>query len=212
MNTASLSVKCLSLPVGSIDEGLFPVMKLASIRYMDEYFITAIQPCLTPGGVYSHRPYQEHVEMIKEPQITLDNAVVDDYWAVSDDGTRIPYHCLRLATTDSSIPQPTLIYAYGGYNSARPPAYPGAAAAFVGRRRCLCVGEFAWVAGELGKDWWRAGRMKNKQTGYKDLYAVAEDLIDNQRTSPKLLAVNGASNGGLMSTVALLQRPDLWQQ
>jgi prolyl oligopeptidase len=62
--------------------------------------------------------------------------------------------------------------------------------------------------GELGRDWWEGGRFKNKQRGYEDLYAVAEDLKARGTTT---LAVTGGSNGGLMSGVALTQRPDLWQ-
>ena len=161
-------------------------------------------------GVYSHHPSSNHLEVLQAPQITVDNAITEDYWATSEDGTRIPYHSLRLATTDNSKPQPTLIYAYGGYNSARPPEYPGAMAAFVAAGGVYILGNIRGGS-EFCKAWWKNGSMQNKQNGYKDLYAIAEDLINNQRTTPELLAVNGRSNGGLMCGVALTQRPDLWK-
>ena len=63
---------------------------------------------------------------------------------------------------------------------------------------------------EFGLDWAKGGRWHNKENGYKDLYAIAEDLINNHRTTAKQLALNGRSFGGLMSSVALTQRPDLW--
>jgi prolyl oligopeptidase len=65
--------------------------------------------------------------------------------------------------------------------------------------------------GELGLEWWEGGRMRNKQNCYRDLYSVAEDLIAKGRTTTEQLAVTGGSNGGLMSGVAITQRPDLWR-
>jgi prolyl oligopeptidase len=64
--------------------------------------------------------------------------------------------------------------------------------------------------GELGRDWWFGGRRQNKQNCYRDLYAIAEELIAGGTTTPKQLAVTGGSNGGLMAGVAVTQRPDLW--
>jgi prolyl oligopeptidase len=65
--------------------------------------------------------------------------------------------------------------------------------------------------GEYGLDWWAGGRLKNKQNCYHDLYAIAEDLVSRGETRTDLLAVTGASNGGLMAGVVAVQRPDLWR-
>ena len=194
---------------GSVDELLFPIMKLASARQSDK-FVFSYSTLSTSWGVYSHHPSQKQLEVLQSPQITIDNAIVEDYWAISEDGTRIPYQSLRLATTDNTKPQPTLIYAYGGFNLARPPEYPGAMAAFVAAGGVYILGHLRGGS-EFGKGWWQGGRMQNKQNSYQDLYAIAEDLIDHHRTTSDLLAVNGRSNGGLMSGVALTQRPDLWK-
>ena len=194
---------------GSVDELLFPIMKLASAAQSDK-FVFSYSTLSTSWGIYSHHPPQKQLEMLQSPQITIDNAIVEDHWAISEDGTRIPYQSLRLATTDNAKPQPTLIYAYGGFNLARPPEYPGAMAAFIAAGGIYVLGHLRGGS-EFGKEWWQNGRWQNKQNGYKDLYAIAEDLINTQRTTPDLLAVNGRSNGGLMSGVALTQRPDLWK-
>lgn len=161
-------------------------------------------------GVYRHRPGDDEIECLRAPAMTLPDAVVDDCWAVSEDGTRIPYHCVRLASTDVSQAQPTLLYAYGGYNVPKMPEYSSSIAAFITSGGVYVHGHIRGGA-EYGRDWWEGGRMKHKQNGYKDLYAIAEDLIAQGRTRADLLAVMGGSNGGLMAGVALTQRPDLWR-
>ena len=121
----------------------------------------------------------------------------------------MPYHLVRLAETARDTPQPTLIFGYGGWNVALVPEIPGPMAAFVAAGGVF-VHAHLRGGGELGLRWWEGGRLKNKQNCYADLYAIAEDLIATGVSSPQLLAVTGASNGGLMAAVAATQRPDLW--
>ena len=194
---------------GIADEVLFPITKLALCGFSGT-FIFSFSTMTQSWGVYSHCLSQDRLEELRAPKITIENAIVEDRWAVSEDGTQIPYHSLRLTTTDNTIPQPTLIYAYGGYSSARPPEYPNAIMAFVEAGGIYILGNIRGGS-EFGREWWEKGRMNNKQNSYKDLYAIAEDLITKNLTTSDLLAVNGASNGGLMSGVAVTQRPDLWR-
>jgi prolyl oligopeptidase len=147
--------------------------------------------------------------MLREPQAQLDNAVVEDFWATSADGTRVPCHLVRRQDADPRRPQPTLIHAYGGYNVALVPRFPGPMAAFVAAGGVF-VHAHVRGGGELGRDWWQGGRMHDKQKGYDDLYAVAEHLIAANRCTTRSLAVSGGSNGGLLAGVAATQRPDLW--
>jgi prolyl oligopeptidase len=53
--------------------------------------------------------------------------------------------------------------------------------------------------------------MKHKrQNAYDDLAAVAEDLTRRGVTTSKTLGVMGGSNGGLLTSVMLTQRPELF--
>jgi prolyl oligopeptidase len=193
---------------GAVSELPFPMMNLIPRGHPQE-FLFAFSTLIASWGIYRHIPGEKEIETLRAPQVRLKNTLVEDAYAVSADGTRIPYHIVRRADVDVRRPQPTLIYAYGGLNFPWIPQFPGHMAAFI-----VAGGVFVHAhlrgGGEFGLEWWQGGRMGNKQNCYDDLYAVAEDLIAAQRTTPQLLAVSGGSNGGLLAGVAVTQRPDLW--
>jgi prolyl oligopeptidase len=194
---------------GAVANMGFPLMSLIPKGHPNE-FIFSFSSLTASTGVYRYSPGRKELEVLDAPANVLDDAVIEDYWATSADGTKIPYHTVRLKSVDFSKPRPTLINAYGGFGIAWPVAFPGPMAAFV-----MSGGVFICAnirgGGEFGLDWWEAGRLKHKQNGYADLYAVAEDMIKSGRTKSHLLAVTGGSNGGLMAGVAATQRPDLWK-
>ncbi|WP_327586920.1 prolyl oligopeptidase family serine peptidase [Nonomuraea sp. NBC_00507] len=193
---------------GALDQQPFPFMAL-SPRGHPEEFVFAYSTLTESSGVYRHLPASDAVEVLAEPAVRLEGAVTEDRWATSADGTSVPYHVVRRADADADQVLPTLINAYGGYNVPWVPSFPGPMAAFVAAGGVLVHAHLRGGA-EFGRAWWQAGRMRNKQNCYADLYAIAEDLIGTGTTTPELLAVTGGSNGGLMSGVALTQRPGLW--
>jgi prolyl oligopeptidase len=52
--------------------------------------------------------------------------------------------------------------------------------------------------------------LANKQNVFDDFYAAAEWLIDSGYTRVERLGINGRSNGGLLTGVAITQRPELF--
>jgi len=173
--------------------------------------------CLFQHGTFTQQTVTYHLdldtgelEVIGELIERLKGIKVSQCFATSKDGTRVPYFIVHRKDVDISSPQPTLLTGYGGFNQAWLPTYlahllPFVQAGGIFAHSCLRGG------GEYGKEWHEAGRLHNKQNTFDDLFAVAEDLIATGITVPKLLAFQGASNGGLLAGVAIVQRPDLWK-
>jgi prolyl oligopeptidase len=136
--------------------------------------------------------------------------VVDQHEAISKDGTKIPYFLVHAKGQKPSGANPTLLFAYGGFNLSKLPIYdPLVGKLWLERGGSLAVANIRG-GGEFGPAWHEAALKANRQRAYDDYFAVAEALIATKVTSPRHLGAYGRSNGGLLMGVALTQRPDLW--
>ena len=135
---------------------------------------------------------------------------VEQRFAKSKDGTRVPYFIVWPKGATANGRNPTLLYGYGGFEIAEQPFYSGA----IGRSWTGRGG--VWVlanirgGGEFGPAWHQAAVGKNKQKSFDDFAAVAQDLIATKVTSPRHLGIEGGSNGGLLVGAVMLQRPELF--
>ena len=131
---------------------------------------------------------------------------VSQRFATSKDGTRVPYFVVR--PKGAKGPLKTHYWAYGGFEIAMVPSYLGPE-----NQMWLETGNQYVLAnirggGEFGPRWHQAALLSKRQNSYDDLHAVAEALKREGLASK--IAVHGRSNGGLMSSVAYTQRPDLY--
>ncbi|HVX69424.1 MAG TPA: prolyl oligopeptidase family serine peptidase [Mycobacteriales bacterium] len=163
---------------------------------------------LSPA-VYSYAISERRLDVVGDPPARLDGLAVSTITAVSADGVDVLAHVVHRADLDMSVPQPTLIYGYGGFNLAYLPSYLSENAAWVEAGGIYVLAHLRGGS-ELGAAWWQGGRREHKQNTFNDLYAVAEHLIASGRTTAEQLAVKGESNGGLLTGAAIVQRPDLW--
>jgi prolyl oligopeptidase len=136
--------------------------------------------------------------------------VVEQHEAVSKDGTRVPYFVVSREGVARDGRNPTLLYAYGGFEVSMLPSYGSVAGASWLERGGVYVVANIRGGGEFGPAWHRAALKENRQLAYDDFFAVSEDLISRGVTSPRQLGIMGGSNGGLLMGVAMTQRPDLY--
>jgi prolyl oligopeptidase len=135
---------------------------------------------------------------------------VEQHFATSKDGTRVPYFVVWPQGAKPDGRNPTLLYGYGGFEVSTQPWYSGAfGTAWYARGGVLVVANIRG-GGEYGPAWHQAATQARKQKSYDDFIAVAEDLVARRVTSPRHLGIQGGSNGGLLVGAVMLQRPELF--
>jgi prolyl oligopeptidase len=154
-----------------------------------------------------------------------DKYEVQQHFAVSEDGTRVPY--FQVASRDLVLDgqNPTQLSGYGGFEISRTPAYSGTVGRAWLERRTAPSGVPGQAAhsrggvyvvanirggGEYGPSWHRAALKENRHRAFEDFAAVARDLISRGVTSRERLGCVGGSNGGLLVGNMLTRYPELF--
>ncbi|MFG2292120.1 prolyl oligopeptidase family protein [Streptomyces sp. NPDC048603] len=133
---------------------------------------------------------------------------VRQYFAVSEDGTRVPYSVVGPEHRDG--PGPALLYGYGGFECSLTPAYqPVTGRAWLARGGTHVVANIRG-GGEYGPAWHRAARGAGRVRSFQDFAAVARDLVARGLTTPGMLGIEGGSNGGLLVGAMLVRHPELF--
>jgi prolyl oligopeptidase len=150
-------------------------------------------------------------EILRQPaKFDASNLVAEQRQATSSDGTKIPYFLVHRPDIKLDGNNPTLLYAYGGFESSQTPTYAPA----TGKLWLENGGVYALAnirgGGEFGPAWHEAGLGTKRQIIYDDFAAVARDLISTGVTTSRRLGIRGGSNGGLLMGVEFTQHPELW--
>lgn len=181
---------------------------LAAIdQFSDEIFL--ISSAFDTPPRLLHGPSTGPVSEIKSAPAYFDaeGLVVAQEFAVSADGTRIPYFTVRHR---DSGPGPTLLSGYGAFRAAQLPGYIGVA----GRQWLARGGSYALAnirgGGEYGPAWHEQVVRENRHKVAEDFAAVAQALVDTGVTTAGQLGADGASAGGLLMGIMLTQYPELF--
>jgi len=164
-----------------------------------------------PPSVYRYDLETGISTLIREANVDFnpDDFVVKQVFYKSKDGTQVPMFIAHKKGLELTGKNPTLLYAYGGFNISLTPSFS------ISRLQWMEMGGvFAMPnlrgGGEYGKAWHKAGTKTNKQNVFDDFIAAAEYLIAKGYTSADHLGIQGGSNGGLLVGACMAQRPDLY--
>lgn len=128
----------------------------------------------------------------------------------SKDGTQVPMLISYKKGLVLDGSNPTMLYAYGGFNVSLTPSFSGTVGSWLELGGVYAVPNLRG-GGEYGKAWHKAGTQQQKQNVFDDFIAAAEFLIEENYTSSDKLAIRGGSNGGLLVGACMTQRPELFQ-
>ena len=187
------------------------IVLAATDAHSDRAFLS-VTSFLEPTTLWLADAASDTLSQVKalSPKFDASKDAVDQYEATSKDGTRIPYFVVHPKDMALNGANPTILYAYGGFQASITPNYSGVRGKLWLERGGVFVLANIRGGGEFGPAWHDAGLKTHRQRIYDDFQAVAEDLIARKITSPRRLGIQGGSNGGLLMGVQFTQRPDLW--
>ena len=166
---------------------------------------------LQPSTVYRGDLEKRTQSVFFQPQVTFDTARYEtkQVFYKSKDGTNIPMFITARRGIALDGKNPTLLYAYGGFDISTLPAFSPTRIAWLELGGVYAVANIRG-GGEYGEAWHEAGMFGKKQSVFDDFIAAAEYLEKSGYTQPSKLAIQGGSNGGLLVGAVLAQRPELF--
>lgn len=165
-----------------------------------------------PPTIFKYDVKKNKSELFRKAAVKFDPDKYEtkEIFYESKDGTKVPMFIVHKKGLKLDGNNPTLLYAYGGFNAATLPSFsvsriPLLDNGVVYASACLRGGS------EYGEVWHKGGMLEKKQNVFDDFIASAEYLVKNKFTNPSKLAIQGGSNGGLLVGAVINQRPDLFK-
>jgi prolyl oligopeptidase len=180
-------------------------------RQGDEEMFYSFTSFLYPTTVYRYNVKTGRNEVFRMPKVAFDPTAYEtkQVFYTSKDGTKVPMFITAKKGVQLDGNNPTLLYAYGGFNISETPSFSAANVAWLEMGGIYALANLRG-GGEYGKAWHEGGMLAKKQNVFDDFIAAAEYLIKQKYTSTPKLAIRGGSNGGLLIGAVENQRPDLF--
>ena len=165
----------------------------------------------TPNTIYHYDMVTGISTLYRRPEVDFqpDAYEISQVFYPSKDGTQIPMFITHKKGLVLDGNNPTLLYAYGGFNVSLSPYFSVSNLVWMEMGGVYAIANLRG-GGEYGEEWHEAGMKLQKQNVFDDFITAAEWLISHQYTSSQKLAISGASNGGLLVGACITQRPDLF--
>lgn len=158
-----------------------------------------------------HAPPEMHALQLGRNEMKVDNEFTTrQVFYPSRDGTSVPMYIVTRHDRPLDGSAPLLLNVYGGFGVAEMPSFSPAHLLFLRHFDGVVAVANVRGGGELGSDWHAGGMRAGKESTFDDVIAAAEYLIGGGYTSPRRLAIHGASHGALVVAVCSQRRPDLF--
>jgi prolyl oligopeptidase len=189
-----------------------------TVKFLDEqsrskFLRFTHEDSLAPRSLYMFDETLDRILTVTPGRFGFDGSAlkVEERFASSKDGTKIPYFLIGKKAMAMDGKTPTVLLGYGADGVTLPNVYRSV----TGKLWLEKGGAFAFAhirgGGGYGEEWHEDARREKKQNSIDDFIAVAEDLVNRGVTSPEHLGIKGANNGGLLVGAAVTQRPDLFE-
>ena len=183
----------------------------AADRGSDRAYVSS-ESFLTPTALWSVDAASLAMRQVKTlpPRFDASKDVTEQRFAVSSDGTRVPYWLVRPKAMKFDGRTPTQMFGYGGFQVSETPTYrPELGKLWLERGGAYVLADIRG-GGEFGPAWHEAALREHRQRAFDDFAAVAKDLIAHKITSARRLGIYGRSNGGVLMSVSMTQHPELF--
>ncbi len=166
---------------------------------------------LYPPSIYRYDFTTQQLSLFRNTEIKFDQSTYEtqQVFYTSKDGTRVPMFLTYKRGLKLDGNNPVLLYGYGGFDISLTPSFSVSILLWVEMGGIYAVANLRG-GNEYGEEWHLAGMLEKKQNVFDDFIAAGEWLIKNDYTNTKRLAINGGSNGGLLTGACLVQQPDLY--
>ncbi len=178
----------------------------------DEHLYYSFTSYVYPPTIFKYDIASGESTIYKESGVDFDpsNYVSNQVFYTSKDGTKVPMIITHRKDIELDGTNPTLLYAYGGFNISLTPSFSTSNIILLEQGGVYAVPNIRG-GGEYGEQWHVAGTKMQKQNVFDDFIAAAEYLIAEGYTSSEKLGIAGGSNGGLLVGAVMTQRPELYQ-
>ena len=123
------------------------------------------------------------------------------------DGTRVPVSVVY--RKDRAAGGPLHLYGYGAYGISIDPGFSTSRLSLVDRGFAYAI---AHIRGgdDLGRAWYKAGKLERRTNTFNDFVDVAKGLIERGFTQAGRISISGGSAGGELMGAVINSDPDLW--
>lgn len=185
--------------------------------YHSSFFRMLYSSMATPHIYYDVHGLSHRHQVVKKKIVAgfdPSDYVVERLCATAPDKTSIPLSIVHHKDVDISGggagPHPCLLYGYGSYGLSMDPSFSIKPLPYMERGMVYVVAHIRGGS-EMGRAWYEVGaKYLTKRNTFSDFIAAAEFLVEKGITTPKMLACEGRSAGGLLIGAVLNMRPDLF--